>query len=178
MGDQRGISEETQEAMRASGLGHVLSISGLHMALVAGSAFWLIRALLALSPGLALTRPIKKWAAAGALGVATFYLAHLGRGGGDRSASYIMLAVMLVAVMLDRRAITLRNVALAALVVLAHRAREPAQRQLPDVVRRDARAGRRLRGACARGPTARLDLPTAADPALARLGRGRPRACS
>ena len=55
MGDQGGISEETQEAMRASGLGHVLSISGLHMALVAGSAFWLIRALLALSPALALT---------------------------------------------------------------------------------------------------------------------------
>lgn len=57
MGDQRGISESTQEAMRASGLGHVLSISGLHMALVAGSVFWLIRALLALSPRLALTRP-------------------------------------------------------------------------------------------------------------------------
>ena len=66
--------------MRASGLGHVLSISGLHMALVAGSTFWLIRALLALSPGLALTRPIKKWAAAGALAVATFYLAISGGG--------------------------------------------------------------------------------------------------
>ena len=32
MGDQGGISEKTQDAMRASGLGHVLSISGLHMA--------------------------------------------------------------------------------------------------------------------------------------------------
>ena len=57
--------------MRASGLAHMLSISGLHMALVAGSAFWLIRALLALSAGLALNYPIKKWAAGGALAVAT-----------------------------------------------------------------------------------------------------------
>jgi competence protein ComEC len=117
MGDQRGISETTQEAMRASGLGHVLSISGLHMALVAGSTFWLIRALLALSPGLALTRPIKKWAAAGALLVATFYLAISG-GGVATQRSWIMLAVILCAVMLDRRALTLRNVAIAAIIVL------------------------------------------------------------
>src|SRR5262249_15827450 len=44
MGDQNGISDQTQNDMRASGLGHVLSISGLHMALVAGSVFWLLRA--------------------------------------------------------------------------------------------------------------------------------------
>ena len=118
MGDQGGISERAQEAMRASGLGHVLSISGLHMALVAGSAFWLIRALLALSAGLALRRPIKKWAAAGALVVAAFYLAISG-GGVATERAFVMLAVMLTAILLDRRAITLRNVALAALIVLA-----------------------------------------------------------
>lgn len=117
MGDKRGISERTQEAMRASGLGHILAISGLHMALVAGSAFWLIRALLALSPGLALSRPIKKWAAAGALGVATFYLMISG-GSVATQRAWIMLAVILFAVMLDRRAITLRNVAIAAMIVL------------------------------------------------------------
>ncbi|MEO8668743.1 MAG: ComEC/Rec2 family competence protein [Bauldia sp.] len=116
MGDQGGISEDTQDAMRASGLGHVLSISGLHMALVAGSAFWLIRALLALSQGLALTRPIKKWAAAGALAVAAFYLGISG-GGVATDRSFVMLAIMLAAVLLDRRALTLRNVALAAFAV-------------------------------------------------------------
>ncbi|HMN87954.1 MAG TPA: ComEC/Rec2 family competence protein, partial [Bauldia sp.] len=117
MGDQGGISERAQEAMRASGLGHVLSISGLHMALVAGSAFWLIRALLALAPGLALRRPIKKWAAAGALAVASFYLLISG-GGVATERAYVMFAVMLLAVLLGRRAVTLRNVAIAALVVL------------------------------------------------------------
>jgi len=73
-GDRGGISESTQDAMRASGLGHILAISGLHMALISGAAFWMIRALLAISPGLAQRRPIKKWAAIGALLVATFYL--------------------------------------------------------------------------------------------------------
>jgi competence protein ComEC len=117
MGDQRGISEPTQEVMRASGLGHVLAISGLHMALVAGSVFWLLRALFALSPTLALTRPIRKWAAAGSLGVATFYLTISGASVATQRA-YIMLVVILAAVMLGRRAITVRNVAIAALFIL------------------------------------------------------------
>ncbi|WP_421723671.1 ComEC/Rec2 family competence protein [Bauldia sp.] len=117
MGDRRGIPEDVQEAMRASGLGHVLAISGLHMALVAGSAFWLLRALLALSPSLAVHHPIRKWAAAGALGVAAVYLAISG-GSVSTQRAFIMLAIMLLAVMIDRRAITLRNVAIAALIVL------------------------------------------------------------
>jgi competence protein ComEC len=117
MGDQRGIDEDTQDAMRASGLGHILSISGLHLALVAGSVFWLLRALLALSPMLALNYPIKKWAASGALVVATIYL---GISGSEVATvrSYVMLAIMLGAILIDRRALTLRNVALAAIVIL------------------------------------------------------------
>ena len=117
MGDQGGIAKSTQEAMRASGLAHMLSISGLHLAMVAGSAFWLIRALLALSAGLALGQPIKKWAAAGALVVVTVYLGISGYGVATQR-SYVMLAIMLAAVMFDRPAVTLRNVALAAFVIL------------------------------------------------------------
>ena len=116
-GDRGGISEETQEAMRASGLGHILAISGLHMALIAGSAFWFLRAFFALSSNLALQHPIKKWAAIGALLVATVYLGISGAHVATQRA-YVMLAIMLLAVLVDRRAITLRNVALAAFVVL------------------------------------------------------------
>ena len=117
MGDQRGIAPAIQDDMRASGLGHILSISGLHLALVAGSVFWLVRALLALSPALALNFPIKKWAAGVALAVATFYV---GISGAEVATvrSWVMLAIMLFAIMIDRRALTLRNVALAALVIL------------------------------------------------------------
>ncbi len=117
VGERGGISDRTQEAMRASGLGHILAISGLHMVLVAGVSFWLIRALLALSSDLALRRPIKKWAAAAALTVATGYLFLSGASVATQRA-FVMMAIMLAAVMIDRRAITLRNVALAALVVL------------------------------------------------------------
>jgi competence protein ComEC len=117
MGDQGGISEVTQEAMRTSGLGHILSISGLHMVLIAGAAYSILRALFALSPGLALRRPIKKWAAVGGLVVATFYLGLSGAEVATERA-YLMLVIMFVAVLLDRRAITLRNVALAALAIL------------------------------------------------------------
>jgi len=62
------------DAMYVSSLAHVLSISGYHMALVAGVVFFVVRGLLALSSHLALRRPIKKWAAVAALLAATFYL--------------------------------------------------------------------------------------------------------
>jgi competence protein len=70
-GERGGIPEEVNQAMRDSGLAHILSISGLHMVIMAGTVFWLVRAILALVPGLALRYPIKKWAAA-ALGAGSF----------------------------------------------------------------------------------------------------------
>lgn len=116
-GDRGGLSDEVTEDYRVSGLTHILSISGLHMALVAGISFFGLRAILALFPPLALRRPIKKWAAGGALALSAFYLLL---SGGDVAAqrSFIMLAVMLAAVMLDRRAFSVRNIAIAALIVL------------------------------------------------------------
>jgi competence protein ComEC len=60
--------------MFVSGIGHVLSISGYNMAVVAGIVFFVVRAILALIPGLADRAPIKKWAALAALIVTAFYL--------------------------------------------------------------------------------------------------------
>jgi competence protein ComEC len=118
VGDQGGISDGTLDDLRDSGLAHILSISGLHMVLVAGVALYMLRAFLALIPGLALHYPIKKWSAAGALLIATIYL---GLSGAEvpTQRSYVMLAIMLVAIMVGRRALSLRNVALAALLILA-----------------------------------------------------------
>ena len=62
-GERAGISKEDNQAMRDSGLFHILSISGLHMVIMAGTVFWVVRALLALFPALALSYPIRKWAA-------------------------------------------------------------------------------------------------------------------
>ena len=116
-GERGGISEEVTQAMRDSGLAHILSISGLHMVIMAGTVFWLVRALLALVPVLALRYPIKKWAAASALAAATFYLALSGAAV-PTVRSWIMMSIVLIAVMLDRPALTMRNVALAALAIL------------------------------------------------------------
>jgi competence protein ComEC len=116
-GERGGISEELNQAMRDSGLAHILSISGLHMVIMAGTVFWLVRALLALLPALALRFPNKKWAAGSALLAATFYLALSGAAV-PTVRSWIMMSIVLIAVMLDRPALTMRNVALAALAIL------------------------------------------------------------
>ncbi|HJW40609.1 MAG TPA: ComEC/Rec2 family competence protein [Rhizomicrobium sp.] len=116
-GDRAAISDEDEQALRDAGLAHVLAIAGLHMALVGGGLFWVIRALLAAFPALALRYPIKKWAAVAALGAASFYLMISGASSSSTRA-FVMLATMLLAVLFDRPALSMRTLALAASVVL------------------------------------------------------------
>ena len=113
-----GVGEPVEETMRVAGLSHVLSISGLHMALVATTVFFLVRALLALSPALSLRHPIKSWAAVPAVLAATYYLLLSGNEV-PTQRSYIMTLLVLFGIMVGRPALTLHTLALAALVVLA-----------------------------------------------------------
>jgi ComEC/Rec2-related protein len=116
-GIRAGIPETTSEALRIAGLYHVISISGLHMALVGGTVMLTMRALFALAPTFSARRPVKKYAAATALGATAFYLLI---SGADVAAqrSFIMLAVMLVAILVDRAALTMRNLAISAIIIL------------------------------------------------------------
>jgi competence protein ComEC len=116
-GERGGISEETNQAFRDSGLFHILSISGLHMVIMAGAVFLSIRLTLAAIPAIALRYPIKKWAATGAMLGAFGYLLISGAEFAT-VRSYIMISIMFLAVLLDRPAIALRNVAVAALAIL------------------------------------------------------------
>ena len=116
-GRRDAISQPVNDAMFISGLGHVLSISGYHMAVVAGVVFFAVRALLALFPALTVSFPIKKWSAAAALAAAAFYLLLSGAEVATQR-SFFMTAVVLIAVMVDRRAITFRTLAVAAMIVL------------------------------------------------------------
>lgn len=116
-GRRDAITTPVNDAMFISGLGHVLSISGYHMAVVAGVVFFAVRALLALIPPLAVAFPIKKWAAAAALVAAAFYLLLSGNDVATQR-SFFMTAVVLIAVMVDRRAVTFRTLAVAAMIVL------------------------------------------------------------
>ena len=88
------------------------------MAVVAGVVFFVVRAGLALIPGVASRRPIKKWGALAALVVAAFYLLLSGAEVATQR-SFIMTAIVLIGVMFDRPALTLRTISVAALVLLA-----------------------------------------------------------
>jgi competence protein ComEC len=117
-GERGGISEETNEAYRDAGIFHILSISGLHMAIMGGSVFVAIRFVLAGIPAIALRWPIKKWAAAAAPIAAFGYLLISG-GAHATIRSFIMIVIMFLAILVDRPALAMRNVALAALFILA-----------------------------------------------------------
>ena len=96
-GRRDAIAPHLYDAMFVSGIGHVLSISGYHMAVVAGVIFFIFRAFLALIPGLADRAPIKKWAAFAALLVTAFYLVLSGNEVATQR-SFIMIAVVLMGV--------------------------------------------------------------------------------
>ncbi len=116
-GLQTGIDDPTMESLRITGLAHILSISGLHMALVAGLFMVVVRGGLALFPAQASRLPVKKYSAALALLASFFYLLL---SGSDVAAlrSFIMLAVFLVAILLDQQALTMRNLSIAAIAIL------------------------------------------------------------
>lgn len=119
-GDRSGLSLQAVEDLRASSLAHLLAISGMNMAFLVGFVFTLIRSGVALVPPLALRVNAKKVSALVSLGVAWFYLLLSGANVATERA-FLMVAVMLVGVLLDRRALSLRTVALSATVLLVLR---------------------------------------------------------
>lgn len=116
-GDRAAIPKEHLQALRDSGLAHLLAISGLHMGLAGFGIFLAVRFLLSLSAPLALTYPIKKWAAGTAFIGILFYLICSGMAVSAQRA-FIMTGIVFTAIMLDRAAITLRTVALAAVAII------------------------------------------------------------
>ena len=116
-GSRQALSDEVKEAMRGSGLAHLLAISGLHLGIVTGFVFFVFRGVLALIPRIALYYPIKKWAALAAIPVAAFYLVMSGSPI-PTTRAFIMVALVMCAIILDRNPISLRLVAVAALLIL------------------------------------------------------------
>ncbi|GAA5109368.1 ComEC/Rec2 family competence protein [Bartonella jaculi] len=117
-GQRGGISNNTNEALRTAGLAHILSISGLHMALLSGMVLVIIRSFLALFIVFSSYYSAKKFAAIAALMTTAFYLLLSGAAV-SAQRSFVMIAVMLVAVLCNRSAITMRNFTIAGLITLA-----------------------------------------------------------
>ena len=117
-GERGAISEDVLVAMRRSGLAHLLAISGLHLGLLAGVVFFAVRGGLALVEPVALRHPVKKWAAVLALLAAFAYMVLTGATVPTQRA-FLMTGLVLLAVLVDRTAISMRLVAVAAAAVLA-----------------------------------------------------------
>jgi competence protein ComEC len=117
-GDQSAVTDAARKTMATAGIAHVLSVSGLHLTIVAGSVFAALRLLLAGIDGVARRVSVKRLAAVGGIAAAVFYF---GISGGNVAAFRSTLMILLVfgAVLFGRRALTMRNVAIAGMVVVA-----------------------------------------------------------
>ncbi len=118
-GEQTGIPFDVMTDYRNSGLAHLLSISGLHIALVAGLVFFVVRVLLALIEPLALRFAIKKWAALAGLAAALLYLLLVGPAA-PTLRSVLTTSTVMVAIMADRNPVSMRLWALSALVIMLY----------------------------------------------------------
>ena len=116
-GDQSMVAAEARDVMATAGLAHVLSVSGLHLTLVAMLVMAVLRGGFALVGGLDRFLSAKRLAAAGAIVASLGYYAI---SGGNVAAlrSTIMIVLVLGAVVAGRRALTMRNVAIAALLII------------------------------------------------------------
>jgi len=102
VGEQGVVSKELYEIYRKAGIAHVLSVSGFHMALLAGFVFFLIRGLFALIPGLVLRISSKKIAAVLAFAVTGFYLLISGVQI-PALRSFLMIGIVFLGVITDRK---------------------------------------------------------------------------
>ena len=116
--ERQAISAQTMEALRLSGLAHIVAISGLNMALASGIFFVGMRLAFSLFPAFAQRWPVKKIAAFAALLMTLAYYLISGFAVSAERA-WLMMSVMLIAVLFDQPSLSLRNVAISALVILA-----------------------------------------------------------
>jgi competence protein ComEC len=117
-GDQSAVTDAARTTMATAGIAHVLSVSGLHLTLVAGGVFAVLRLVLSGFTGLSRRVSVKRIAAIGGMASALVYFAI---SGGNVAALRSTLMILLVfgAILAGRRALTMRNVAIAALIVIA-----------------------------------------------------------
>jgi competence protein ComEC len=116
-GDRSGVTDKTRQQFADSGIAHILAISGLHLSIISGLAFLVVRGGLSFIPPVSLRFPIKKLAAIFAMVATTFYLFICGATIPAQRAK-IQTTIILGAILIDRQAITMRNVALAATFIL------------------------------------------------------------
>lgn len=116
-GERAAINPEDWQALRDSGLAHLLAISGANVDMVAVFVFFLVRLALAAFPAVALRYPIKKFAAVAAFFAALFYVLLIYPSTPTLRA-LLTVTIVLLAILLDRSPITLRLVCVTASLIL------------------------------------------------------------
>ncbi len=111
------IPEADRAAFRDAGLAHLLAVAGLHVGVVMGLALCLVRFALACSEHASLHWPCKQIAVLAALAAGLFYLLLTG-GHVPIIRSFAMACLVALGVLTGRRAVSLRGLALAAVVLL------------------------------------------------------------
>ncbi len=117
VGDKQSIGTELRESFNRTGTGHLLAISGLHIGIVAGFAFWLFCYFLSFSNYLLWSGTILKYAGFLALMPVIAYGLIAGMSPSTQRA-VIMVTVMLLAYSCRAEYDLVNSLALAALVIL------------------------------------------------------------
>ena len=73
IGDRSGLSEDRWRTLRVTGIAHLMAISGLHVGMAAGAAYWLALRAWALVPRAALLVPAPQLAGVAAMLAAFAY---------------------------------------------------------------------------------------------------------
>lgn len=118
-GDRSHISQHVRQQYADAGIAHILAISGLHLSIIAGFIFLLLRGGLAFSAFLTEYYPIKKISAIIAILFTFLYLIISGCGY-PVQRSFIMICLAMIAIIFDRTPLSMRTLAFAALGILIY----------------------------------------------------------
>ena len=116
-GERYSIPHVISEEYKGAGISHLLAISGFHMTIIVGFAFFLIRFICALCMPLSNKYNSKKIAVIFAFVVSVFYL-FISGARLPTTRAFIMTTLGLLAIILDRNPLSLRFVAVSAILIL------------------------------------------------------------
>gem|GEM_PF-6992157 len=111
------LPKAISDTWKQSGIYHLLSISGLHMTIIAGLCFVTIRRFLLLFPYLAHGAHVKKITACCVIPISYLYVLLSG-GAVPVMRAYIMVCVGLLAVLYNQNIITIRSACVAFCIIL------------------------------------------------------------
>ncbi len=117
VGDSSSIPKDDFEIIRTSGIAHIIAISGMHIVVVVGMIFLAVRFLLSRSQHIILHYNIKKISAFIAILGSFLYLLLAGSPVSAQRA-FVMSALVLIAIILDRNASPMRSIAISAIIIL------------------------------------------------------------